>query len=74
MQITVKLFATFQIDRFKIQDREYPDGTSVEAVVLDLGLQDKKLGTALVNSLIVNLDQVLIDGDVLALFPMVAGG
>jgi molybdopterin converting factor small subunit len=74
MKVTVKLFATFRADRFDIEARQYPDGTTVERVVDELGLPQEKLGIVMVNSRHVDLDRVLRDGDTLALFPLVGGG
>jgi len=74
MKVTVKLFATFRVDRFDIESREYPDGTVVEQIVDELELPREKLGIVMVNSRHVDLDRELRDGDTLALFPLVGGG
>jgi molybdopterin converting factor small subunit len=74
MKVTVKLFATFRADRFDIEARDYPAGTTVEQIVDDLGLPQEKLGIVMVNSRHVDLDRELHDGETLALFPLVGGG
>ncbi len=74
MKITVKLFATFQQGRFQIEQREYPAGTVVGSVVTELGIPEDALGIVMVNSRHVKLDRELVDGDILALFPLVGGG
>jgi molybdopterin synthase sulfur carrier subunit len=74
MKITVKLFATFQKGRFVIEQREYPAGTKVGSIVAELQLPEEKLGIVMVNSRHVKLDRELVDGDTLALFPLVGGG
>lgn len=74
MNITVKLFATFRIDRFDIETRSYQAGTTVAEVVRELNLEEKELGIMLVNSRHVKLDHQLAEGDTLALFPLVGGG
>lgn len=74
MNITVKLFATFRTDRFDIETRSYPAGTTVAEVVRELNLEEKELGIMLVNSRHVKLDHQLAEGDTLALFPLVGGG
>ena len=74
MKITVKLFATFRIGRFSIEEREYPAGTTVSRIAAELGLTESELGIMLVNSRHVRLDHLLEDGDVLALFPLLGGG
>ena len=74
MQITVKLFATFRAGRFEIEKREYPTETTVADVVKDLELPEQKLGILMINSRHVALDRVLVDGETLAIFPLVGGG
>ena len=74
MRIIVKLFATFRADRFDIEAREYPAGTTVAQIVDELGLSRDKLGIVMVNSRHVELGRELHDGDTLALFPLVGGG
>lgn len=74
MQITVKLFATFRLGRFAIEEREYPEGTRVRDIVEELALSEQELGILLINSRHVELDRVLTEGDTLAIFPLVGGG
>lgn len=74
MKVTVKLFASFRTNRFSIEEREYPEGTTVAQIVTELGLSEQELGIMLVNSRHVKLDRVLADGDTLALFPLLGGG
>lgn len=74
MQITVKLFATFRIDRFAIENRQYPAATTVHDVVKDLSLPEDKLGILMINHRHVALDRVLADDETLAIFPLVGGG
>lgn len=74
MKITVKLFATFRTDRFDIEAREYPEGTTVAAIVDDLQLPREQLGILMINGRHVELDRVLADGETLAIFPLVGGG
>ncbi len=74
MQITVKLFATFRVGRFKAEPRTYPEGTRIAEIVAELGLTDEELGIVLVNGRHCQLDQVLAEGDTLSLFPLVGGG
>lgn len=74
MQITVKLFATFRAKRFDIENRDYPDGTTVHDIVKDLALPEQQLGILLINHTHVDLDRVLVDGETVAIFPLVGGG
>jgi molybdopterin synthase sulfur carrier subunit len=74
MQVTIKLFATFRNNRFKIEERELPEGTDCRKVVLDLGLTEEEIGIILINGRHGNLDQKLASNDILSLFPLVGGG
>ncbi len=74
MQITVKLFATFRQGRFDIEVRKYPPGTTVGDVVNEVGLTDQQIGILLVNHCHVKLERQLVDGETLAIFPLVGGG
>jgi molybdopterin converting factor small subunit len=74
MKITVKLFATFRKDRFEIEERTYPEGATAGQIVAELQLPLAQLGILLVNSRHVDLERVLVDGETLAIFPLVGGG
>jgi len=74
MKVTVKLFATFQKGRFVIEEREYPPGTLVGAIVTELQIPEESLGIVMVNHRHVALDRELKEGDILAIFPLVGGG
>lgn len=74
MRVTVKLFATFRVDRFKVEERELSSGADVAHVVRELGIPESELGVVLVNGRHASLDQPLEEGDTLSLFPLVGGG
>lgn len=74
MQITVKLFATFRNERFKVAQQEPPVGTDCRTIMLGLGLTEEEIGVVLVNGRHATLDDVLHEGDTLSLFPLVGGG
>ena len=74
MIITVKLFATYRAGRFKVEERDYPAGTTCAAIAADVGLDPAGIGIILVNGRHAEADQQLQDHDVLALFPLVGGG
>lgn len=74
MQVTIKLFATFRNGRFKIEQRELPEGTDVRAVVLSLGLTEEEIGIVMLNGRHGELNDVLSENDTLSLFPLVGGG
>ncbi len=74
MKVTVKLFATLRNGRFLIEDHIYPDGSTIKDITKDLDIPEKEVALILVNNRHVALEQVLHDGDTLALFPPVGGG
>ena len=74
MQITVKLFATLRTNRFKVETRQYPAGTTIVQVAEDLDIPKEELAITMVNGILLEIDHVLQDGDTLALFPPVGGG
>jgi len=74
MQITIKLFASFRVGRFKSETWERSEKTTVAQIVTELGIPDEEVGTILVNSRHVNAGWVLDDGDTCSIFPLVGGG
>lgn len=74
MKVTVKLFASFQIGRFKKEEREYPEQTRIATIIEELKIPPEEVGILLVNSVHAKADKALAAGDVLAIFPLVGGG
>ena len=74
MKITVKLFATFRVGRFKEELRDYPAGTTCGDVSADVGIGVGELGIVLVNGRHAPVGQALQEGDAVSLFPLVGGG
>ena len=74
MKINVKLFASFQIGRFKQELREYPEQTLIGTVVRELKIPEEEIGILLLNAVHADLKRPLADGDILAIFPLVGGG
>ncbi|NOY12428.1 MAG: MoaD/ThiS family protein [Deltaproteobacteria bacterium] len=74
MQIRVKLFGVFRIDRFKEENRDYPPGIRVREVVDELSIPGVLLGIILINGVHSNGDAILQDGDSLSLLPLLGGG
>jgi len=74
VKITVRLFGVFRIGRFKEEARDYPPGVDARAVVEDLQLPTRLLGTVLIKGVHASLDDQLADGDVLTLLPILGGG
>ena len=74
MTIKLKLFASFRIGRFNEQVCEYPEGVIVKEIVQQLGIEKESLGIILLNGQHANADNVLHEGDVLSLIPLLGGG
>jgi len=74
MQLTVKLFAYFRDNRFKQQQMDFADGTTVEAIIRSLGVPLDEVGVTMINSRHCELQQVPAENDQLAIFPNIGGG
>lgn len=74
MLITIKLFATFREGRFKIEDREVPEGTTISDVLRSLDISEDEIGTLFVKGRHAEADRVLTEGETVAIFPLVGGG
>ena len=74
MEITVRLYLTFRTGRFRTETRETPPGVTAAGVARSLAIRDADIGMALVNNRQAELEQELLPGDTLSLFPVVGGG
>jgi hypothetical protein len=74
MQMTIKLYGVFRIGRFREMACDYPPGTRVRQVVEDLTIPDQLLGIVLINGEHADIDELLREGDVLSLLPLLDGG
>ncbi|MDH3329914.1 MAG: MoaD/ThiS family protein [Desulfobulbaceae bacterium] len=74
MQVTIKLFANFRINKFKQDTRDYDSTKTVGEIVEELGIQNSEVGIIFINGRNAAMDQILTDGDTLSLFPLVGGG
>jgi len=74
MKMTIKLYGVFRIGRFREAARDYPPGTRVRQVMASLAIPDQLLGIVLVNGEHAGLDELLREGDVLSLLPLLDGG
>lgn len=74
MKITIKLFATLRQGRFKVEEQELPAGTTVVNVIDKLSIPHTELGIIFLNGKHTELDTILNEQDVLAVFPPVGGG
>ena len=74
MNITVKLFAYFRDNRFKIEEREIGEGTTVGDIVDFLDIDREEVGVLMINSRHTTFETQPVENDVLAIFPVVGGG
>ena len=74
MKITIKLYGVLRINRFKEEILEYPEGTRVRDVIAELALPEKLYGAVVINDTHASVEQVLKDGDVLMILPLLDGG
>lgn len=74
MQLNIRLFAYFRDNRFKERLIDYPEGTTVEAIIGSLGIRIEEVGVTMINSRHCSLQQVPVAGDQLAIFPVIGGG
>ncbi len=76
MKITIKLFASLRLGRFKVRVCEYPEGTTVGQVLDSLSItrQEMEIGIIFINGKRAEFASVLQADDTLAVFPPVAGG
>ncbi len=74
MKITVKLFAYFRDNRFKIEQRDIGEGTTVGDIVDSLDIDREEVGVLMMNSRHTEFSVQPIEDDVLAIFPVIGGG
>ena len=74
MQVTVKLFAFFRDNRFKIKDFSFEEGTTVQQVIESFQIPVEEVGVTMINGRHCGPDAILADNDTLGIFPMIGGG
>ena len=74
MEITVRLYLTFRTGRHRTESHAYQVGVTAAEVARSLGIRDTDIGMVLVNNNQAELEQELVPGDTLSLFPLVGGG
>lgn len=74
MRITVKLFAFFRDNRFKIREQEIGEEATVGDIVDGLGIDRKEVGVLMLNSRHTEFTVRPASDDVLAIFPVIGGG
>ena len=74
MSITVKLFASLSKARFDQDTWIYSPGITGRKIVQDIGIPEKEIRLIFINGRHATLEDLLADGDTLALFPPIGGG
>lgn len=74
MKITVKLFAYFRDNRFKIEEWDIDTKTTVGDIVDSLNIDREEVGVLMINSRHTQFEVFPVENDVLAIFPVVGGG
>ncbi len=74
IRVQVKLFATLREGRFAEKIMEVTAATNTGDVIRALGIPEKEVTLIFVNGRHAELDDLLTEGDRLALFPPVGGG
>ncbi|SDP61872.1 MoaD/ThiS family protein [Desulforhopalus singaporensis] len=74
INVTVKLFAYFRENRFKISEQEIAPGTTVGDIVDSLDIDREEVGVLMINSRHTTFETPLEEANVLAIFPVVGGG
>jgi molybdopterin converting factor small subunit len=72
--VTVKLFASFQENRFEVAERDLEPGTNLGALLDLLAIPREELGVLLVSGRHADLERPVAAGDVIAIFPLLGGG
>jgi sulfur carrier protein ThiS len=74
IQVEVRLFASLRDGRFRRETLEFPEGTKVADALRRLAIPADEVGVQLLNGERAAGEHLLRAGDVLSLFPFVAGG
>lgn len=74
MKVTIKLFAYFRESRFKVENRDFDEGTTVGDIVDQVNIDRKEVGVLMINSRHTTFDIKLRENDILAIFPVIGGG
>jgi sulfur carrier protein len=74
MNVEVRLFASFRNGRWKKKIISYEKDTKIIDVIKSLNIKEEELGIVMVNGAYRKSDTILEEGDILSIFPPVAGG
>lgn len=74
MDVEVRLFASFRKSRWKCKRLFIDKETTVKKIIEQIDIKEEDLGIVLVNGIYSNVDTILKNDDVLAIFPPIGGG
>jgi molybdopterin converting factor small subunit len=76
MKVKVKLFAQYRDGRFREEEMELPEGTTVAELIekLELPVEKLPIGILLMNGRHVTPETPLEEGVTLSIFPKIGGG
>ena len=74
IMIEVRLFASFRKGRWKSRKLDYADSTTVSHILSDLKINESEVGILMVNGAHATVEKILLDQDIVSLFPPLAGG
>lgn len=74
MEIEVRLFASFRNGRWKSKRLQFKNDIIIIDILNYLNINKDEIGMILINGSYQTADYKLNDGDILAIFPPVAGG
>ena len=74
MVIEVKLFADFRKGRFNESQVQLPEDSSLSDLLEHLKIPEKEARVLILNGIAATAEQKLSDHDVVAIFPLIAGG
>ena len=74
MELEIKLFANLRRFNPKLERIEVDDGITIHELLDKAGIPPSEVAIVLVNGRHAKLDQPLLDGETVAVFPPIAGG
>ena len=74
MELEIKLFANLRKFNPELERIEVDDGTTIRELFDKAGIPPSEVAIVLVNGRHATLDQSLVDGETVAVFPPIAGG
>ena len=74
MELEIKLFANLRKFNPELEKIEVDEGTTIRQLFDEAGIPPSEVAIVLVDGRHATLDQPLVDGETVAVFPPIAGG